>query len=463
MKDFIKRLNENFDKKRSYLEESISLKSECIKTSEKPFSICDGVMYDEDEANIDRLFHDADQDELTKMGAFDNLNLEEAVKDIDINYMTISDLLSNMHENVPEDFLDNEIKFFKKLAKVFNTKIYDEIIVAVDDGDYDPKYVFSDGLEMPELGENVTYYPDERMIAENKYGNLYLYFVTEDDCKKYFAMAKKFLTDFDLDSDANIQEKMDKENLTYENLSEAIDVIDEFAPYSIIAHEINLSTNRYNKRKVAKRDTLESAEELAKIVAERISDVQGRNYVSIVDNDGEEVDIISGPYNSDINPNIDDLIETLNEEVVIKPTDNSYHDVWYLDDRYAVHNDGGRFHVIDRANGNNYLLNSDSIDEVNDYIRNTLNLDMSIEPSNRQFKKKAKIDTNKDEYLRAAAKMDWESGHPYDPDDFSYFKRVCREDGYNVTEDDFNKYFEYFDEIRSCYFDDDCDWFEDEE
>lgn len=95
-----------------------------------------------------------------------------------------------------------------------------------------------------------------------------------------------------------------------ENLFEAIDVMDESAPYSIIAHEINLNTDRYNKRIVAKRDTLESAEELAKIVAERISDVQARNYVSIIDNDGEEVDTISGPYNSDINPNIDDLIES---------------------------------------------------------------------------------------------------------------------------------------------------------
>lgn len=153
----------------------------------------------------------------------------------------------------------------------------------------------------------------------------------------------------------------------------------------------------------------------------------------------------------------ENLFETLNEEVVVKPTDNGYHDLWYLDDRYAVHNDGGIFHVIDEANGNNYLLNSDSIDEVNDYIKNTLNLDMSIEPSNRQFKKKANIDTNKDRYLRDAAEMDWESGHPYDPDDFSYFKRVCKEDGYNVNEEDFQKYWEYFDECRSKQFADEDD------
>lgn len=298
MKDFIKRLNENFEKKRSYLEESIS-ESEQVKKPEKPFSVWDDYMEDEDEANIDRLFHAADQDELIKMGAFDNLNLEEAIEDIDINYMTISDLLSNMHENVPEEFLDTEIKFFKKLAKVFDTKLYDEILVAVDDGGYDPKYVFSDGLQMPELGETVIYYPEANMIAENKYGNLYLYFVTEDNLKKYFAMAKKFLTDFDLDSDTNIQEKMDKENL-----------------------------------------------------------------------------------------------------VKVEPKT-----------------------------------------EVNENVRSK----------------------ELDQYLKELAKLDYESGHPFDPYDFDYFKHVCKDDGYDVTEDDFDRYFELLAEVRECQYDDNCDWFEDEE
>ena len=233
------------------------------------------------------------------MGAFDNLNLEEAIEDIDINYMTISDLLSNMHENVPEEFLDREIKFFKKLAKVFDTKLYDEILVAVDDGGYDPKYVFSDGLQMPELGENVIYYPEANMIAENKYGNLYLYFVTEDSLKKYFAMAKKFLTDFDLDSDTNIQEKMDKENLV------------RVEPKTIVSENVR-------------------SKEL-------------------------------------------------------------------------------------------------------------------------------------DQYLKDMAKNDYEVGHTFDPYDFEYFKHCCKDDGYDVTEDDFDRYFELLDEVRACAYDDDCDWFEDEE
>ena len=63
------------------------------------------------------------------------------------------------------------------------------------------------------------------------------------------------------------------------------------------------------------------------------------------------------------------------------------------------------------------------------------------------------------------ANLDFDVGHTFDPDDFDYFKRVCEEDGWNVTEDDFNFYFECLDEIRSAAYDsdydDDCDWFED--
>lgn len=62
------------------------------------------------------------------------------------------------------------------------------------------------------------------------------------------------------------------------------------------------------------------------------------------------------------------------------------------------------------------------------------------------------LDMSKDEYLRNAAEITWESGHGYDPDDFSYFKKVCKEDGWNVTEEDFQKYFEYLDEIRANQF-----------
>lgn len=58
------------------------------------------------------------------------------------------------------------------------------------------------------------------------------------------------------------------------------------------------------------------------------------------------------------------------------------------------------------------------------------------------------FDMSKDAYLRDAAELSWESGHPYDPDDFSYFKKVCKEDGYDVTEEDFQKYWDYVEECK---------------
>jgi hypothetical protein len=64
-----------------------------------------------------------------------------------------------------------------------------------------------------------------------------------------------------------------------------------------------------NKTKVGTRSTIGAAEEFAQIIAERISDVMGRNYVTVVDSDGDEINTFSGPYNSDVNPNIDDLKE----------------------------------------------------------------------------------------------------------------------------------------------------------
>ena len=81
--------------------------------------------------------------------------------------------------------------------------------------------------------------------------------------------------------------------------------------YTIYAYELNNSTNRMNKTKVGTRNTIGAAEEFAQIIAERISDVMGRNYVTIVDSDGDEIDTFSGPYNSDVNPNIDDLKEAI--------------------------------------------------------------------------------------------------------------------------------------------------------
>ena len=83
-----------------------------------------------------------------------------------------------------------------------------------------------------------------------------------------------------------------------------------------------------------------------------------------------------------------------------------------------------------------------------------------FEPLNEETSDRNKVggkEIAKQQAIREMANLDFEVGHIYDPDDFDYFKRVCGEDGWNVTEEDFQKYFEYLDEIRANQFADEDD------
>lgn len=332
-------------------------------------------LFDEEEAMIDRLFHDADEEELRGMGAFDNLNdedddpwLEEDFdNDFSVECMTIEDLIQGLADNASEEEIDRQLALFKKIGKLLNVRNYDEIIVTVDDGQYDPSYIFSDGLRIPKIGSEVTHYPNAHMVAEKLNGQIFLYFQDEQTCKKYYQLAEKFLNDYEIDDNV------------FSSITEAANGIKK-----------------------------------------------------------------------------------------VSPIENGYHDLWKLDLGYAVHNDGGMFHVIDENNGNNYLFDSHDINQVNSFIQRELGLDMEIEPSTRVFKKPVQLTPKqlaKQTAIKEMANLDFDVGHTFDPDDFDYFKRVCKEDGWDVTEDDFNFYFECLDEIRSAAYDsdydDDCDWFED--
>jgi hypothetical protein len=61
----------------------------------------------------------------------------------------------------------------------------------------------------------------------------------------------------------------------------------------------------------------------------------------------------------------------------------------------------------------------------------------------------------KKEYLRDMARDHWECGHPFSSDDFIYFQNLCKEDGFKVTEEDWNYYWNCFDDCRENYYDDD--------
>lgn len=63
-------------------------------------------------------------------------------------------------------------------------------------------------------------------------------------------------------------------------------------------------------------------------------------------------------------------------------------------------------------------------------------------------------ETDLDVYLKQMAKDDYENGQALDIDDFDFFRRGMKEDGFDVTEADFDKYFEYFEDCeKDEYFD----------
>ena len=156
---------------------------------------------------FDRLFHDADEEELRGMGAFDNFDdedddpwrKEDFDDDFSVECMTIEDLIQGLADNASEEEIDRQLALFKKIGKLLNVRNYDEIIVTVDDGQYDPSYIFSDGLRIPKIGSEVTHYPNAHMVAEKLNGQIFLYIQDEQTCKKYYQLAEKFLNDYEID------------------------------------------------------------------------------------------------------------------------------------------------------------------------------------------------------------------------------------------------------------------------
>ena len=179
--------------------------NECLDTRSKLQEIADvssspesidvfNYEFDEDQANVDRLA--AEETEVIEKPAQKIIDMELPAG---VEMMTIADIIEGLSDNASEETIDAQFKLFKKIASILKVRNYDEIIVATNDIEYDPKYLMQDGYPVQYKDSNLTYYPSENIVVEVLNGNMYLYFVTEKACKRYFALASKFLQDYDLD------------------------------------------------------------------------------------------------------------------------------------------------------------------------------------------------------------------------------------------------------------------------
>ena len=140
------------------------------------------------------------------------------------------------------------------------------------------------------------------------------------------------------------------------------------------------------------------------------------------------------------------LMET--NKIIINYTPNGYHNSWKLTDRYFVHDDGGKYHVCDGDNGNNYLFNSFDINEVNNFIKNELHLDMEIAPSplvNKNTEEPQEVID--DQYL-----IDWvgacfETGHGWAEDFDEFVEMIQDEFGSEISSDKLKQLYSQYQEM----------------
>ena len=128
------------------------------------------------------------------------MKMEEGAIPSDYNISTLDEIIPGFTDNMEDSQIDREIKFFKSIASKLGVKDYGKLYVIVDDGEYDPEFIFQDGLILPNKdSKKVIYYPKCNMVAEYNNGLIFMYFVTKDDAKLYLETAYKYLNPVELD------------------------------------------------------------------------------------------------------------------------------------------------------------------------------------------------------------------------------------------------------------------------
>lgn len=147
--------------------------------------------------DFDYLEFEADDD----FGKTDLLDIELKEDWVDdLNFYNLEDIISNLSGNMDEASLDSTLILFKRIAKKLGVKDYKEVYSYVDDGSYDPLYIFQDGQYMPyRQGEKLIYFPGANLVAEYFGGNIHIYATSEEDLKKFIKTAEEYLNPINLD------------------------------------------------------------------------------------------------------------------------------------------------------------------------------------------------------------------------------------------------------------------------
>lgn len=206
--------------------------------------------------------------------------------------MTISDLLSNMIDNVSDSQLDKEIKNFKFYAKKLGVRDYNSLYVAISEED--PSYVLQDELMVPspDSDRELYLYPSANVLTEKYNGEIFIYSVSEDAIKEVFDTMDKFMNEDTLEVDFipdDYEMGVEEDNKSFINISECLRLRD------------NRSNNKYalQTKYLSERYTLEQKTKIATMLKESVSDEEIYNYMQSLSNDEDTMNSmynIKDPY-----------------------------------------------------------------------------------------------------------------------------------------------------------------------
>lgn len=208
----------------------------------------------------------------------------------EVSFMTVQDLLSDMIGNVPEKQLDDEMKKFKKFARILHVKDFGDVLVMVDEGERDPSELFPDGryhVVNEETGEHEIYFDEQGIVAEYTNGLIYIYFASEDIMNKFIKASDEFLRSFEIEENPFVEESLEFGDVM--SIEECLNILDKNSNNKFDLLNCYLSEHFTTDEKCKIAEMIKegySKDSLQKYLKEKIVD---KDFVLTEDQDEEEI------------------------------------------------------------------------------------------------------------------------------------------------------------------------------
>lgn len=132
--------------------------------------------------------------------------------DLMYNMYLLDDVLASMMDNATDAEIDSDIKLFDRIKRILDS---DTVVMVIIDDYYNPDYInLDDGIiedsTVEKFGDVITLTNGDKMVKEQKNGNIFLYFKDEDSAKSYIDSIDKLYMDEEMKDPAAVGSIIDK-------------------------------------------------------------------------------------------------------------------------------------------------------------------------------------------------------------------------------------------------------------